>query len=366
MKVKAAITYEYHQPLVLEEVELEPPGESDVLVKIAATGICHSDIHCKHGEHGIHPLPAIGGHEVCGYVEEVGKNVTCCKPGDKVIATIIPVGCGQCYNCVNGITGWCENNPIALFIPGRYVNGRGQRILQFEGPVAGFAEYTVVPEVNIVRIPQDFPADLAALISCGVISGFGAVLYRARVRPNRSVAVLGTGGVGLNAIQGSRYVGAYPVIAVDIDDGKLAAARDFGATHTVNPKKVENVVREVRQLTGGRGADYVIIAVAGIELVRQGWDMSAGTGTTCIIGHGWDERLEAFRPVDFCGGRILTGSAMGAVRPRFDIPRLIELYRQGLIKLDGLVSGHYPFEQINEAIESMERGGVIRNVLTFD
>jgi Zn-dependent alcohol dehydrogenase len=366
MKVKAAITYEYHKSLVMEEVELDEPGDNDVLLRIAATGICHSDIHCLHGEHGIHPLPAIGGHEVCGFIEKAGKNVTYVKPGDKVIATIMPVGCGHCYYCSIGAPGQCETNRIALFIPGRYANKKGQRITQFEGYVAGFAEYTVLPEVNVVKVPPDFPADLAALISCGVISGFGAVMYRAKVQPNRSVAVVGTGGVGLNAIQGAGFVGAYPIIAVDILDSKLEMAKKFGATHTVNAKKVKDVVAEVRKLTYGRGADYVIEASAGIEILRQAWLMSAGAGVTCVIGHGTGEKMEAWTPVEFCSGRTLTGSAMGAVRSRLDIPRIIELYQAGRIKLDELVSGHFEFERINEAIRSMEKGDVIRNVLMFD
>ena len=366
MKVKAAITYEYHQPLVMEEVELDTPGDNDVLIRIAATGICHSDVHCMHGEHGIHPLPAIGGHEVCGYVEKTGRNVSYVKAGDKVIATIMPVGCGHCYYCSIGAPGQCEVNRIALFIPGRYTNKAGKRITQFEGYVAGFAEYTVVPEVNVVKVPQDFPVDLAALISCGVVSGFGAILYRAKVQPNRSVAVIGTGGVGLNAIQGAKYVGAYPIIAIDILDSKLEMAMAFGATHTVNSKKVKDVKAEVRKLTYGRGADYVIQAVAGIELLRQGFLMSAAAGTTVVIGHGTGEKLDAWTPTEFCLGRTLTGSAIGAVRSRLDIPRIIELYQAGRLKLDELVSGHFKFDHINEAIQSMEKGDVIRNVLMFE
>lgn len=296
MKVKAAISYEYHRPLVMEEVELDPPGDNDVLIRLASTGICHSDIHCIHGEHGIRPLPGIGGHEVCGYVEKGGKNITYVKPGDKVIVTIMPVGCGHCYYCTIGAPGQCEVNRIVLALPGRYTNKKGKRITQFQGYVAGFAEYTVVPEVNVVKVPQDFREDLAALISCGVVSGFGAILYRAKVQPNRSVAVIGTGGVGLNGIQGAKFVGAYPIIAIDILDSKLETAKAFGATHTINAKKVPDIIEEVKVLTYGRGADYVIQAVAGIELLRQGFLMSARAGTTVVIGHGTGEKLDAFTP----------------------------------------------------------------------
>ena len=366
MKVKAAIHYEYHKPLVMEEVELDSPGDNDVLIKISATGICHSDVHCKHAEHGNHPLPGIGGHEVCGYVQETGKAVTYVKPGDKVVATIMPAGCGHCYFCGIGAPGQCENNKIELIVRGRYTNSKGQRLTQWQSHVAGFAEYTLVPEVNVVKVPQDFRDDLAALISCGVVSGYGAVLYRAKVQPNRSVVVIGTGGVGLNAIQGARFVGAFPIIAVDILDSKLETAKAFGATHTINSKNVKDVVQEVINITYGRGADYVIMAVAGIELLRQGFDMAQANGTTCVIGHGSGEKMDMWEPRQFCRGKVLTGSALGAIRSRIDIPRIIELYQYGLLKLDELVSGHFKFDQINEAFESMEKGGVIRNVLTFD
>ncbi len=365
MKVKAAVHYAYREPLVIEEVEIDSPGDRDVLVKVTATGVCHSDIHCKYAEHGDRPLPGIGGHEICGIIEEVGKDVTYVKPGDKVVSTIMPAGCGHCYYCTIGSPGNCENNKIELVVPGRYTNSKGQRITQWQSYMAGFAEYTVVPEVNIVKIPQDFPDDVASLISCGVISGFGAVLYRAKVQPNKSVAVIGTGGVGLNAIQGAKFVGAFPIIAVDVLDSKLETAKAFGATHTVNAKKV-NPVEEVIKLTYGRGADYSIMAVAGVELLRQGWDMSDVSGTTCVIGHGAGDPMVNFEPVEFCLGRSITGSAMGGIRSRFDIPRIIELYQHGIIKLDELVSGHFKFEEINEAFDSMEKGDVIRNVLMFD
>jgi S-(hydroxymethyl)glutathione dehydrogenase/alcohol dehydrogenase len=166
-------------------------------------------------------------------------------------------------------------------------------------------------------------------------------------------------------IQGAKFVGAYPVIAVDIIDSKLEMAKHFGATHTVNASKVDPV-KEVINLTYGRGADYVIMAVAGLELLRKGWDMSAVSGTTCIIGHGAGEWMVNFEPVQFCLGRTLTGSAMGGIRSRIDIPRIIELYENGILKLDELVSGHFKFDEINKAFDSMEKGNVIRNVLTFD
>lgn len=363
--MKAAISYEFNRPLVIEEVDLDPVGKGEVKIRMAACAICHSDIHAMKGEHGNMQLPAIPGHEAAGYVEEVGEGVTYVKPGDTVIASIIPEGCGHCYYCRIGLSSQCTTNRLYLFGKGKYTNKKGQRIAQYAGPVAGFAEYAVIPEVNLVKVPEDLPVDRACLIACGVISGFGAVLYRAKVTVNSSVAVIGCGGVGLNAIQGALHVGAYPVIAVDVRDSKLERARLFGATHTVNADKESDPVKKVFELTYGRGTDNVIVSVAGIEILRQGFMMSARDGTTCVIGHGHGEQLFAWTPTDFMSGKKLTGSAMGAVRLRIDVPRIIELYRAGRFKLDELVSGHFPFEQINEAIRSSEQGEVIRNVLMF-
>ncbi len=363
--MKAAICYEIGKPLVIEEVTLDPPGRDEVKIKMAATAICHSDIHAMKGEHGNIQLPAVAGHEICGYVEEVGEGVTYVKKGDKVIGSIIPEGCGQCYYCKVGLSSQCTTNRLFLYGKGKYLNKKGQRLTQYAGAVAGFAEYATIPEVNLVQVPEDLPVDRACLLACGVISGFGAVLYRAKVQVNSSVAVVGCGGVGLNAIQGARYAGAYPIIGVDVRDNKLENAKVFGATHTVNTKTEKAPIEKVKEITYGRGADTVIIAVAGIEILRQGFMMSARDGTTCIIGHGWGEQMSAFTPLDFMGGKKLTGSAMGAVRLRIDIARLIELYKAGRLKLDELVSGHYRFDQINEALASSEKGDVIRNVIMF-
>ncbi len=363
--MKAAVCYEFGKPLVIEEVSLDPPGKGEVKIRLAAVAICHSDIHSIKGEHGRPPLPAIPGHEISGYVEEIGESVAYVKPGDPVVASIIPEGCGQCYYCRIGLSSQCTTNRLYLNGEGKFTNKKGQRLTQFAGAVAGFAEYAVIPEVNLVKIPDDMPMDSACLLACGVISGFGAVMNRAKATPNSSVAVLGCGGVGLNAIQGAVFAGAYPVIAVDVKDGKLAKARVFGATHTVNAKTEKDPVKKVHEITYGRGADSVIVAVMGLDILRQGFMMSARDGTTVIVGHGYGEKLSDFSPLDFMMGKKLTGSAMGAVRLRIDITRLIELYKTGRIKLDELISGRYPFEKINEAFASSEKGDVIRNVIMF-
>lgn len=364
--MKAAVCNEYGKPLALEELTLDPPGKGEVKLRIKACAICHSDIHSFKGEHGSPPLPAIGGHEVAAYVAETGEGVTYVENGDLVVASIVPTGCGYCHYCRKGLSHQCLNHHIFLAAPGRYTNGKGQRLTQFAGAVAGFAEYTTVPEINIIKVPEDMPADRAALLGCGVISGYGAVVNRAKVSSGESVLVMGAGGVGLNAIQGAVQCGAYPIIAVDVLDNKLEAARFFGATHTINAKNEADPINKAQELTCGLGADYVFIAVAGLAILRQGFLMSAVDGMTVVIGHGHGETLSDFNPVEFMRGRRLTGSAMGAAEPRRDIPRLIELYRAGRFKLDELVSGHYALDDINEAIASMERGEAIRNVIMFD
>jgi S-(hydroxymethyl)glutathione dehydrogenase / alcohol dehydrogenase len=364
-KVKAAVCYEMGKPLVMEEVLLEPPGKGEVTIRCAATSICHSDLHMIKGEHGPCPMPAVAGHETSGYVEEVGEGVTYVKPGDLVVYTLIPAACGCCYYCTIGERDRCETNKIARNNPGHLVTKDGRRIHQWYGTMATFAEYATGLEINLVKIPQDIPVDRAALISCGVIAGYGAVVNRAQVKPNHSVIVVGSGGVGLNAIQGAVFVGAFPIIAIDINDKKLELAKKMGATYTINANKEPDVMKKALEYNYGRGADYVIVATSGIDVLRQAFLMAAKGGTTVVVGHGFGEEMSAWMPVEFCGGKVITGSAMGAVRPRIEIPRLIELYRHGRFKLDELVSGHYSFDKLNDALKSMEQGDVVRNVIMF-
>lgn len=363
--IKAAVCYEVRKPLVMEEVILEPPGKGEVIIRCAGTSICHSDLHMIKGEHGPCPLPAVAGHETAGWVEEVGEGVTYVKPGDLVVYTLIPEPCDNCYYCNIGEFNQCINHPIVRRSPGRLRTKDGKRIYQWYGTMATFAEYATGLETNLVKIPKDTPVDRAALLSCGVIAGYGAVVNRAKVKPNRSVIIVGAGGVGLNAIQGALFVGAFPIIAIDINEKKLEMAKQFGATYIINAKKESDVMKKAMDLNYGRKADYVIVASAGIELLRQAFLMAAKNGTTVVVGHGFGEQMKEWMPVEFCGGKVLTGSAMGAIRTRIEIPRLIELYRNGRFKLDELVSGHYSFDKISEALASMEKGDVIRNVVMF-
>jgi S-(hydroxymethyl)glutathione dehydrogenase/alcohol dehydrogenase len=372
--MKAAVCYEFNKPLKIEEVTIDPPKENEVKIRIAATAICHSDIHSFKGEHGKPGLPAVGGHEVSGYIDEVGKGVTYVKAGDHVVVSLARAGCGKCHNCIIGLPHMCERKKarprsekkeFSLAMPGCYVNKKGVRLFQLAGTVAGFAEYVTVSEDNIVIIPDDMPMDSAALLGCGVISGFGAVMNRAKVQPLSSVVVMGVGGVGLNAIQGAAIAGANPVIAVDILDNKLEVAKLFGATHTINVKRDLYPVKTAWEITSGRGADYVFVATAGLSVLRQGFDMSSMNGMTVIIGHSSGENLSIFDPVELISGRMLTGCGMGQSRLRVDIPRLVDLYKSGRYKLDELVSGRYSLDNINEAIASSEKGEALRNVIVF-
>ena len=329
-------------------------------VRIAATGICHSDVHTIKGEFPA-KLPGVPGHESAGYVEEVGENVTSVKPDDHVVFSVIPSGCGKCRSCVLGLRHMCEN--AAPWRP-HHRNKKGEPLTPLAGPVGGFAEYTTVHKYNVTKIPEDIPMDQAALMGCCVVTGFGAVVNRAQVKPLSSVVVIGTGGVGVNALQGAVYSGAYPIVAVDVLDSKLEMSRTFGATHTVNSAKEKEPIDAVKQMTGGRGADYVFVTVGNAAAVRQGFLMLGRRGMEVIVGVSMDSF--SFTATDFIGNEgMLTGCALGSTRLAVDIPHYITLYQKGALKLKELISGRYPLERINEAIESMEKGEVLRNVVVF-
>ncbi len=358
--MKAAVCYEYGKPLSVEEVDLDPPQKGEVKVRVAATAVCHSDIHVLRGELGGR-LPVVAGHETAGYIEEVGEGVTSVKPGDHVVVSLLK-SCRRCRQCVSGRPHLCET-PFPLMTESRLHNKKGEDLSHMVG-TATFAEYAVVDESQTVRIDDDMPMDRAALLACGVITGFGAVVNRAKVEPLSSAVIVGTGGVGLNAVQGAAHSGAYPIIAVDMLDNKLEAAMKFGATHTVNGSKGD-AVEQVRDITSGRGADYVFVTVGSAAAVQQGIDMVGTRGMLVVVGlPGMGATITI--PPFLRGERMITSSTMGTTRLSVDVPKLVELYKAGQLKLDELITAHYPLDRINEAIESVERGEALRNIITFE
>jgi Zn-dependent alcohol dehydrogenase len=359
--MKAAVCYEFGKPLVVEDLNIDPPKKGEVKVRMAAVAICNSDVHQVSEGHG--GTPFVSGHECAGYVEEVGEGVEGFKKGDTVIVSHMS-NCGKCFYCITGRPHLC-NYEFPLFKESRLSTKQGKRLFPAIG-ASGFAEETVVHESQVVKIPKDMPMDRAALLSCGVITGFGAVVNRAKVEPNASVVVIGTGGVGLNAIQGARFVGANPIIAVDVVDTKLEAAKSFGATHTINSKNVDPV-KAVKELTEGRGADYIFVAVGSNPAVVQAFWMSGPRGTTVMIGLPSMAEATLSLPIHafIKDERILTGGYMGSTNLKVDIARLVSLYKQGRLKLDELISNRYSLDQINEAIKSSAGGSALRNVIMF-
>lgn len=358
--MKAAVCYEFGKPLVVEEIDLGPPQKGEVKVRMAATAICHSDIHFIKGEIPGVQLPIVPGHESSGYVEEVGGGVTSVKPGDAVCIMLMSP-CGKCFYCTTGRPHLCTTR-YALDTESRMHNKRGQSI----GTVmkgAGNSEYAVVSETQLVTIPGDIPMDSASLLSCGFTTGFGAVVNRAQVKPGSSVVVIGTGGVGISSVQGAVISGAYPIIAVDILDNKLKDAKAFGATHTVNSRS-QDAIKAVQQMTSGRGADYVFVTVGSVEALKQSIEMIGQRGTAVIVGVITEP--VPLLPADFSiFEKALIGTKGGSINPGTDIPQMVVLYKAGRIKLDEMITNRYPLERINEAIESVVKGEALRNVIVF-
>jgi len=360
--MKAAVCYEFGKPLIIEELSIRPPHRDEVKVKVAATAICHSDIHDMRGDFG-GGLPFVGGHETAGYVEDVGVDVTSVKPADPVIVSLLEA-CGKCFHCTTGQPYFCETK-ITHDVQGTLTNQKGEGVIQ-KARVGGFAEYVLVHESQLVKIPDDFPMDLASLLACGVTTGFGAVVNRAKVPPLSSVVVIGAGGVGLNSVQGALTCGAYPIIAVDILDSKLSRAREFGATHAVNAKATD-AVAAVKELTGGKGADFAFVTVGSSTALQQAFAMLARRGTAVMVGiPPATDPLLTLPAAEFAlTDKTVTGGFMGSTRIQVDVPGLIALYKAGRYKLDKLIAGRYPFDRINDAVESSAAGEALRNVIMF-
>ena len=360
--MKAAVFHGPHQPLTIEEVEIDKPLEREVLVRTVASGVCHSDLHFVEG---LYPFaaPAILGHEAAGIVEEVGPQVTYLKPGDHVIGCL-SVFCGHCDQCLTGHPNLCTN-PEVRGRPGNVpkLTWKGQPVHQFAN-LSSYAEKMLVHENALVKVREDMPLDRAALIGCGVTTGVGAVLNTARIEPGSTVAVFGLGGVGLAAVQGARIAGARMIIAVDVVESKLATARELGATHVLDGSS-HDPVKAIREMTDG-GVDYSFEAIGLKQVAEQCFDCIRPGGTATIIGMipvGQKIELEGRM---FLREKKIQGSAMGSNRFRVDMPRYIDFYLQGRLKLDEMITRRGRLEDVNDAFGAMKAGEVARTVLMFE
>ncbi len=374
MKMKAAVMYAPRKPLVVEEVELDPPKVGEVLVKMVASGICHSDVHYYAGDVPI-GLPVILGHEGAGEVAEVGEGVKSVKPGDKVVLSFFPA-CGQCRYCQSGQPMLCDQGNAAL---GGTMPDGTRRIHLKDGTdvnnfqyISTFAEYSVVPETSLIKVDAKAPLDKLCLLGCGFTTGFGSATNAIHIKPGESVVCVGCGGVGLSAIQGAALSGAGQVIAVDVHESKLQQAKKFGATHGVQFRgDVRATIKEIKAITGPEGADYGMELVGGPHMndttsiayrsVRKG-------GTICIVGVGAAElKTMPIDPISLMAQhKTVKGVMYGAAQVKNDIPRYYELYKQKKINLDDMVSKVLTLEQINEGFETVIKGDqVVRQVICY-
>ena len=363
--MKAAIFHGAHQQLTIEELELDKPMAREIIVKTAATGGCHSDLHFVDGLYPF-PSPAVLGHEAAGVVEEVGELVNYVKPGDHVIACL-SVFCGNCEQCLTGHPNLCRD-PSTRRAPSDPPKltfaGKGTPVNQFAN-ISSFAERMLLHENAVVKIREDMPLDRAALIGCGVMTGVGAVLNTAKIEAGSTVAVFGAGGVGLAAIQGARIGGARMIIAVDMIESKLGLARELGATHSVNASEGDPVAK-IKDMTGGAGVDYSFEAIGLAKVAAQAFDALVAGGTATVIGMiPPGQKVELDGP-SFLREKKIQGSSMGSNRFRVDMPRYIDFYLQGRLQLDEMITRRGKLEDVNEAFRAMKAGEVARTVLIFD
>jgi len=368
MKVRAAIAVESGHSLVIDQVDLEGPKAGECLVRLAATGVCHTDAFTLSGDDPEGLFPAVLGHEGAGVIEEVGPGVTSLSVGDHVIPLYTPE-CRQCKFCLSGKTNLCGairgTQGQGLMPDGTSrISYKGAKIHHYMG-TSTFAEYTVVPEIALAKVRADAPLDKVCLLGCGVTTGIGAVLHTAKVEPGSSVAVFGLGGIGLAVIQGAVMAGAERIIAVDLNEKKFPLAQQFGATDQINPQKVDDVEAAIIELTDG-GVDYSFECIGNVETMgtalrccHKGW------GESIIIGvAGAGQEIHA-RPFLLVTGRSWRGTAFGGTKGRTQLPGFVDRYMAGRIKLDEMVSRTLPLEEINDAFDLMHDGEVIRSVVLF-
>ena len=359
--MKAAIFHGPHQALTIEEVDIAKPLGREVLVKTVASGVCHSDLHFVDGYYPF-AAPAILGHEAAGLVEAVGPHVSEFKPGDHVIACL-SIFCGHCDYCLTGRTHLCQSRPVRAAQEPPKLSWKGAPVNQFAN-LSSYAEQMLVHESGLVKVRDDMPLDRAALVGCGVTTGVGAVLNTARIEAGSTVAVFGAGGVGLAAIQGARIAGARMIIAVYVHASKLALAKQLGATHTVDAA-TGDPVKEIRELTGG-GVEYSFEAIGLKKAAEQAFECVRPGGTATVIGMiPVGEKIELEGSV-FLREKKIQGCSMGSNRFKVDMPRYVDLYLQGRLKLDEMITRRGRLEDVNEAFRAMKAGEVARTVLMFD
>ena len=364
MKMKAAVLNEVNAPLVVEDLELMEPQAGEVLVKYAASGVCHSDLHVIDGVLP-YDLPVVLGHEGAGVVEATGPGVTRVTEGDHIITAYI-LTCGSCRFCATGRPNLCMLRYQArnVMLDGTHrLHRNGQPINHFL-QVSSYAQFAVLPQESVVLIRKDAPLDKVCLIGCGVTAGAGAVFNRARVEPGSSVAVFGCGGVGLNVVQGAAIAGAGRIIAVDLLKNKLAMAEGMGATHVIDASSEDSVAR-IQELTGGMGADYSFEVIGSPATIQQAFS-SVHAGGTCVVIGVSPAGAEVTLPTSMISPeRTLMGASFGGARQMADLPMLVDMYMDGKLKLDELISQTMPLEDINTAFDLLQKGEVARTVIVY-
>ncbi|WP_412546669.1 S-(hydroxymethyl)glutathione dehydrogenase/class III alcohol dehydrogenase [Maricaulis sp. MIT060901] len=369
MKTRAAVAFEAGKPLEIVEVDLEGPKAGEVLVEIKATGICHTDEFTLSGADPEGAFPAILGHEGAGVVVEVGPGVKDLKVGDHVIPLYTPE-CRECDYCLHPKTNLCQSirstqgQGVMPDGTSRF-SYKGEKILHYMG-TSTFSNYTVLPEIALAKVRKDAPFDKICYIGCGVTTGLGAVMFTAKVEPNSTAVVFGLGGIGLNVIQGLKLVGARQIVGVDTNPAKEAMARQFGMTDFVNPKDIKgDLVGHLVELTGG-GADYSFECIGNVEVMRAALECAhKGWGESVIIGVAPAGAEIQTRPFQLVTGRVWRGSAFGGARGRTDVPKIVDMYMEGRVNIDDLITHKLKLEDINKGFDLMHAGESIRSVVEF-
>jgi S-(hydroxymethyl)glutathione dehydrogenase / alcohol dehydrogenase len=367
VKTRAAVLWQARGPVDIREVDLAPPQAGEVLVEMAACGVCASDVHVVDGELP-EPLPIVLGHEAAGVVREVGEGVERLRPGDHVVLALVP-SCGRCRPCREGRRNFCELGG-RMAATGTLADGTsrlsadGQELHHFNS-VSSLAGHAVVPESVAVPIRRDVPLDVAALFGCAVITGFGAVVNTAQVHAGSSVAVWGCGGVGLNCIQAARIAGAATIVAVDLNPERLAMAERLGATALVDAQ-AEDPVKSVRAATHGLGVDYAFEAIGREQTVNQAWDAARAGGTVVVVGMIPKGQTLTIDPWHFIYEKTFKGCFLGSARINVDIPRLADLYAEGRLELDELVTRRLALDDLPGALDQLRAGDGIRQVVVFN